>query len=109
MKSLGRFLLWSLVFLLILAGLDQLLVRVRLRTPVLAQGQDFYREFRGRILSRPRPPARPQEPEERLRRSRPSSPGPRYVYVDGSGAIQFADSLEEVPAPFRGEARSLER
>jgi hypothetical protein len=32
---------------------------------------------------------------------------PRYLYVDGEGNLQFADRLEDIPARYRKEARSL--
>ena len=38
----------------------------------------------------------------------PSPPPMRYVYVDGSGTLQFADRLEAVPAAFRKAARPME-
>lgn len=33
----------------------------------------------------------------------------RYIYIDASGRLQFADSLQEVPERFRSEARPMER
>lgn len=44
------FLLWSLVFLSIAVGLDQLFVRVEMRQPVLAEIRTFHVDFRTRLL-----------------------------------------------------------
>lgn len=109
MKSLRRFLLWSTVFLLLLIVLDQIVVRVPLRAPVFSQGRDFYLGFRERILDPPAARSGPSGEKASFRPPRrPPAPGPRYVYVDGEGALQFADSLEEIPSRFREEARPLE-
>lgn len=45
-----KFLLWAAVFCGLLLALDQVLLRVPLRQPGLAAVQDFYRDFRGRLL-----------------------------------------------------------
>lgn len=50
MKLLISFLLWSLVFVLIAGGLDQLFVRVEMRQPALAEVRAFHVEFRTRLL-----------------------------------------------------------
>lgn len=50
MKRLFSFLLWSLAFLFVGVGLDQLLVRVELRQPALAEIRTFYVDFRARLL-----------------------------------------------------------
>lgn len=34
-------------------------------------------------------------------------PGPRYVYADSRGDLHFAETLAEVPEPFRDKARRL--
>jgi hypothetical protein len=45
-----KFLLWAAVFCGLLLALDQVLLRVPLRQPGLVAVQDFYRDFRGRLL-----------------------------------------------------------
>lgn len=34
-------------------------------------------------------------------------PAPRYVYTDGQGELHFADTLAEVPEPYRTNAKVL--
>lgn len=71
LKRAGAFLLWTLVLLLLLAGLDQLLVRVPVTSPVPLAVATFYREVRTRLVelakgvaSAPAPPkpAKPTPP-----------------------------------------------
>jgi len=50
MKRLASFLFWSFLFLAVCFGLDQLLVRVDMPQPVLAEVQTFYVDFRTRLL-----------------------------------------------------------
>jgi hypothetical protein len=50
MKRLVSFLFWSFLFLVVCVGLDQLLVRVEMPLPVLAEVRTFYVDFRTRLL-----------------------------------------------------------
>lgn len=50
MKRLISFLFWSFLFLVVCLGLDQLMVRVEMPLPVLAEVQTFYVDFRTRLL-----------------------------------------------------------
>jgi len=50
MKRLISFLFWSFLFLVVCVGLDQLLVRVEMPVPVLAEVRTFYVDFRSRLL-----------------------------------------------------------
>ena len=50
MKRAGACLLWTLVLLLMLAGLDQLLVRVTVTSPAPLAAVTFYREVRSRLI-----------------------------------------------------------
>jgi len=50
MRRLAVFLFWTIVFLALAAGIDQLLVRVEMPLPVLAEVQTFYVDFRSRLL-----------------------------------------------------------
>jgi len=122
MKGLRRFLIWGLIFCGLLAGMDQLLLKVPLSVPVLHEVQVFYRDFRSRLLAlaggssgpsieqlignaeRTPPPARAHKPALK----RPSTkPAARYLYVDQEGALQFSDSLQQVPKRFRSSAQPL--
>jgi hypothetical protein len=129
MKKLPSFLLWAIVFFLLLLALDQLWVRVPMQQPALAAVREFYLEFRGRLLhlaGGPAPvtiesvidqaiPDPPKSPSPLLKPALPVSPAqpatttPRFLYVDSSGTLQFADRLEDIPAPYRASARPLER
>ncbi|WP_429884829.1 hypothetical protein [Geoalkalibacter halelectricus] len=113
MKKIAGFVLWSLLFVLLLAGLDQLLLRADLDVPAYRETRRFYVDFRARLIERPAPgrtlsiediieqaPAAP-------RATKDSSGG--YVYVDEQGVLHMADSLEEVPPHLRREARRLNR
>jgi hypothetical protein len=67
MKRACAFLLWTLVFLLLLAGLDQLLLRVPFSSPAPLAVATFYREVRSRLIelaggmaSAPAKPAKPK-------------------------------------------------
>ncbi|BCR06994.1 hypothetical protein DESUT3_40630 [Desulfuromonas versatilis] len=55
-----------------------------------------------RAAAQPAPPSSSQPPQAPVT-------GPRYLYVDGQGDLQFADSLEEVPAAFRKDAQPLQK
>lgn len=134
MKSFGRFLLWTLVFALLLLGIDQLLLHVRFNLPVYRETRHFYLDLRARLLgTAPREPRsvedaiepfarRPEQ--ERAQPQPPTAPAPgppsdspsrspdgepQYLYVDREGNLNFADSLAEVPAPYRDEARKMAR
>jgi len=123
MRRLAVFLFWAVVFLAIAAGLDQLLVRVEMPLPVLAEVRTFYVDFRGRLLSlqEAAPPARPAPVTQARTPEAPPAkkkggpahsaapPSPSYLYVDKGGELRFADRLEEVPAAYRKEAQRLER
>jgi hypothetical protein len=50
MKRLVSFFFWSFLFLVVCLGLDQLLVRVEMPLPVLAEVRTFYADFRTRLL-----------------------------------------------------------
>jgi len=132
MRRLAVFLFWTIVFIALAVGTDQLLLRVEMPLPVLAEVRTFYVDFRGRLLqlreappkgrpaSRPAAPpspaaapVRPPQPPPATKKGAPASsaetPSPRYLYVDRGGELRFADSLEEVPAAYREEAQRLER
>lgn len=128
MKRLLKFLLWTLVFCALLLAVDQTLLRVPLQQPALAAVRSFYLDFRQRLIhlgSRPAPasidavieqaqkkaPPAPgaKAPEPASAPAKEPAPKGRYLYVDGHGELQFADRLEDIPPPFRREARRMER
>lgn len=145
MKRLFSCLLWTLVFLLLLLGIDQLLVRVPVTSPAPLAVASFYRDLRARLLDlakggaaapspvRPGKPVKPAPPvsarggpsagiEGVIERHQagPTTPpapssartqagdaAPRYLYADDQGELHFAETLAEVPEPFRTRARVL--
>lgn len=123
MGRLVKFLLWLLIFVLLLVGMDQLLLRVPPVHPAHAAFSKFYRDFRTRLFSiivipdkeTPRTVEAVIEKERQAEASAlPATPkasasqsGKRFVYADGQGVLQFADSLEAVPKQYRDSAEPL--
>jgi hypothetical protein len=125
MHRLIKPLFWGLVFIILLAALDQLLTRVPPIHPAHAAVSSFYRDFRSRLLTIVViPPAgAPQTVEAVIEKERqvvgnkeknpaaakrPGVPADgRYVYADAQGVLQFADSLDEIPKAYRGSAERL--
>jgi len=116
MNRTGKAIIWTFVFLLALLAADQFLLRVEFAQPQLRVARNFYLDFRQRLVSLGRasgpnsvdavidasdasPPSTPQHRSEN---------GPRYLFVDEQGSLQFADSLEEIPPALRGKAQRLE-
>ncbi len=56
-------------------------------------------------------PARKPAPAPAAKAAAPAPAGedPRYLYVDGNGDLQFAASLDEVPARFRKDAQPMQQ
>ncbi len=116
MKRLAGFLVWSFLFLALLLAMDQVLLRAPLKAPGYTAVREFYLDFRSRLLGRAE-----KDPIETILKQHPStepahrpstvSPNasPRYLYVDEQGALQFADSLKEIPPALRKSAKRLER
>ncbi|HEY5675031.1 MAG TPA: hypothetical protein VIR78_15105 [Malonomonas sp.] len=114
MLKLLRMLLWLILVLVVVGGLDQFLVRVPLDTPGLAPVQTFYVDFRSRLLGLVgvETVAAPPATIEQVIEATGSAPqqtkkSQRYLYVDEAGELQFADSLAQVPVKFRKAAQPL--
>ena len=111
MLKMLRFCLWLVVAMIALAVFDQVMVRIPLQTAGFKQAQTFYVDFRQRLLGLTGKGASPSieqviETTTQQRQKQPSRPQP-YLYVDERGALQFVDSFEQVPEPFRKDAQSL--
>lgn len=117
MKTIRKFIIWSLIFIGLLLACDLLLVRSQTLPPGLAAVQRFYVDFRGRILNLAG--QAPADTIERVIEKAASSTEPvktgnrqpagqRYLYADAQGALHFADSLAEVPRPYRDTAQPLQ-
>jgi hypothetical protein len=133
MTRIASILFHTLLFLGLLLAIDQAFVHLPLELPVLRQSQSFYRDLRSRLLglhptdrtpaapsieqligaeSRPATPAKASTPPASppARQSEPTpraAPGPRYLYTDAAGQLQFADALEEIPPALRPQAQPL--
>ncbi len=117
MFKMTRWFLWGLFSLVLLTALDQVLLRVDLPVPGYVEIHNFYVDFRssllgltgkdpvGRAISTNRQPTRTlesfAETTPTVKKQR------RYLYVDTDGALQFADSLNEVPLQYRRDAQPL--
>jgi hypothetical protein len=113
MFKLIRWFLWGLFLLLLIATVDQVLLRVALPVPGYGAVQIFYTDFRSRLfgLATKDPIAAKIPHTKETSSQRAASPASkkkiRYLYADGEGALQFADSLDDVPLQYRKNAQPL--
>jgi len=112
MIKLLKLLIWSLLVLAVLAGVDQFFLQGPLRQPGLSQVQQFYVDFRSRVLGLARRETPGQSIEKVIQQTAVSqkpnqAKAQRYLYADENGVLQFADSLEQVPPRFRQDAQPL--
>ncbi len=117
MLKLLKIFAWLLLTLIVLVAGDQLLVRVPLDVPGVTQAQTFYVDFRARLfglvgIDQPDGGAG-KSIEQVIEASQPTSTeapkaAQRYLYVDDSGVLNFADSLQLVPERYRKDAQPLE-
>ena len=123
---------WTILFLAMLLAIDQFLVQVPPVNPAHAAISNFYRDFRSRMIDivfgekKTSPVSIEAVINEQGKRHKATSPGNaagkgqgkpatktqpkdnrRYIYSDAHGELQFADSLEEVPKAFRGQAQPM--
>lgn len=133
MRRLIKPIFWTFLFLVMMLIIDQFLVQVPPVHPAHAAVSTFYRDFRKRMIDvvfgehaagpqsieavietqQKNPPAKTLQAGA----AAPAKPGPaapakskvvqRYIYSDSKGELQFADSLEEVPKEFRGQAQPM--
>lgn len=108
--KLIRFILWVVLTLGLVVGADQLMIKRHFTVPVLKQTQEFYRDFRARLLTLGRTDSLAdrigQTIEAEMAAPAVAAPG-RYLYVDAAGVLHFSDSLEEVPPAYRQGAQRL--
>jgi hypothetical protein len=116
MKRIVAALIWTSLFLVLLAGMDQFFLRVPTTVPILTEVRAFYLDFRSRLFSlagRKTPVTLESVIEQSDERPPVRSGGeegtPRYLYVDNGGQLHFADTLQEIPPRYRKEAQLLEK
>jgi hypothetical protein len=118
MFKMARWFIWGLFSLLLLTVIDQVLLRVDLPVPGYTQVHEFYVDFRTRLLgltgndsvARMITTNKTATPVAQAAPALPSAPAtmePRYLYVDGDGALQFVDTLDQVPLQYRRDAQPL--
>ncbi len=117
MLKLLKYFLWLVVIVALTVGFDQLMVQVSLETPGVKQTQRFYVDFRSRLIRIFSQQSKTIEPVDAIeavieKKVKPTikkaqKGGQRYLYVDGSGTLQFADSLKQVPKKYRQDAQPL--
>ena len=133
MHRLIKPIFWTFLFLGMLLVIDQFFVQVPSIHPAHEAVSNFYRDFRGRLidLTFGDKKAEPKSVEaviEKLQAAgkkaatkagetdkklttpaKSTSPerSQRYIYSDGKGELHFADSLEEVPDKYRGQAQPM--
>jgi len=114
MLKLLKYFLWLVVILALVFGFDQLMLKLPLHGPGLKQTQQFYVDFRTRLvgLIKTDTTLSPASIESVIEKTAPVVPSAskktnRYLYVDGDGTLQFADSLQQVPKKYRQDAQLL--
>ena len=133
MHRLIKPIFWTVLFLVMMLIIDQFLVQVPPMHPAHAAVSNFYRDFRNRMIdlafgehkaepksieavieTKQKPqPAKTQKDlkavQEKTGKALPPEvkPPQRYIYSDSKGELQFADSLEDVPKEYRGQAQPM--
>ncbi len=117
MLKLVKYFLWMIVLVALTIGFDRFMVVVPLEAPGLKQTQQFYVDFRARILRLFPEQGKKMQPVDVIEAviekkiapiaEKAKKTGQRYLYVDGSGTLQFADSLQQVPKKYRQDAQPL--
>jgi len=133
MHRLIKPIFWTILFLIMMLAIDQFLVQVPPVHPAHAAVSNFYRDLRGRLIDlafneqKEAPESieavieqqqrkekteakKPVQPDQKKAQP-PTAPQPeksqRYIYSDSKGELQFADSLEAVPAEYRKQAQPM--
>lgn len=114
MLKLFKYIFGLVVILILAIGFDQIMLQSPFSTPGLKEGQKFYVDFRARMIGLFLSDAhQPKDTiESMIEKSAQSTPVPtsqakRYLYVDRSGVLQFADDLKSVPLEYRKDAQAL--
>lgn len=123
MKRLFIWLLWAVLIIGVCIAGDQLLLRSSIDSPVYGAAQNFYKDFRGRLVKLYRKedhllqgvkeswsPTLPAEVKEKIRPLLPAKvEASGYVYSDKDGSLHMTSTLDEVPKEYRGAAKPLQK
>ncbi len=114
MLKLLKYFLWLVVLLALSVGFDRLMLTLPLHTSGLKQTQQFYVDFRTRLIGLfgAKPESPPDVIEAVIKKAvtpaaTPAEKTGRYLYVDNDGVLQFADSLQQVPSKYRQAAQRM--
>lgn len=122
---------WTFLFLVMMLVIDQFLVQVPPVHPAHAAVSTFYQDFRSRLIDlafdekQTKPTSIEAVIEQQKKETVPEKAAEigkqaenastaaqkqktrRYIYSDGRGELHFADSLEDVPDEYRGQAQPM--
>lgn len=114
MSKSSKAIFWVIIFFVLLLAVDQFMLRVEFKTGGTRVAQEFYLDFRQRLIGLVGGPE-PTTVEEVITDKAPSpapaapaTPAPRYLYADENGQLQFANSMEDIPPQFRKDAQRME-
>jgi hypothetical protein len=112
MSKSSKAIFWVIVFFCLLLAVDQFLLRVEFKSGGMQVTQEFYLDFRQRLIGLGSTSA-PKSVEAVITEKAdvapvPETPAPRYLYADENGQLQFANSMEDIPPEFRKEAQRME-
>lgn len=119
---------WTFLFLIMMLVIDQFLVQVPPVHPAHAAVSNFYQDFRSRLIdlafdekqTKPKSieavieqqqkaiaPEKTKEINQQAEKASTAAQNQRYIYSDGKGELHFADSLDDVPDEYRGQAQPM--
>ncbi|OEU75868.1 MAG: hypothetical protein BA874_01005 [Desulfuromonadales bacterium C00003068] len=120
MKKMTFSFIWFVSFLLLLLVCDQFLLRYPGKDlPLLNDFQQFYQDFRQRLIKLENQRSAPEIETattveevlairaQEVTQATPAAAETRYLYLDEQGALNFADRFDEIPAAFRHSAKPL--
>jgi hypothetical protein len=113
MNKSSKAIFWVIIFFCLLLAFDQFLLRVEFKFGGMQVAQEFYLDFRQRLIGLTGAPAQTSV-EEVISEKRDDvapvlePPAPRYLYADENGQLQFADSMEDIPPQFRKDAQRMD-
>ncbi|MDY0189111.1 MAG: hypothetical protein RBR22_00100 [Desulfuromonas sp.] len=124
MKKITFALVWLISFVLLLLVCDQFLLRYPgTDNPILHDFQSFYKDLRKRVLALDYH-GQPHSVQQTIIEHGGNKSIPeildevaepdaaeigRYIYVDEQNTLNFADSLQQIPAHLRASAKKLDQ